>query len=60
MRASVQPAFVYQLDPNDVIVSVSDDWLAFARENGASELDADAVVGKSRRFLRTGHENGPG
>ena len=38
---------MYQLDPNDVIVSVSDDWLAFARENGASELDADAVVGKS-------------
>jgi hypothetical protein len=47
MRASVQPAFEYRLDPNDVIVSVSDDWLAFARENGAHELDADAVVGKS-------------
>ena len=47
MRASVQPAFEYQLDPHDVVVSVSDDWLAFARENGAGELNVDSVIGKS-------------
>ena len=47
MHASLRPAFDYELDPNDAIVSVSDDWLAFARENGASELDGDSVLGKS-------------
>ena len=47
MQASIHPVFEYQLDANDVLVSVSDDWLAFARENGASELVAESVVGKS-------------
>ena len=47
MRASTYPVFEYQIDSNDVLVLVSDDWLAFARENGASELDAKFIIGRS-------------
>lgn len=35
----------YQIDTRDRIVAIGDDWLAFARSNGASELTEEAVVG---------------
>lgn len=37
----------YAIDPQDVITSVCPLWLAFARENGASQLTREAVVGRS-------------
>jgi hypothetical protein len=39
------PRYRYSVDAQDVISSVSPNWLAFARENGAPELTAQAVVG---------------
>jgi hypothetical protein len=35
----------YQIDSQERIVAVGDDWLDFARGNGAPELTAEAVVG---------------
>lgn len=37
----------YAVDAADRLVWVDDWWLAFARENGAPELTADAVYGRS-------------
>ncbi len=37
----------YAVDASDRIVSVSQLWLAFARENGAPELSEQAVIGRS-------------
>lgn len=39
--------YCYSIDGADSVVSVSDTWLAFARENGAPELTRDFVVGES-------------
>jgi hypothetical protein len=47
MRTSALPAFEYHLDSHDLINWVSEDWLGFARENGATDLTADNVVGRS-------------
>jgi len=38
--------FDYSVDQNDTVVSVNDAWLAFARENRASELTRDHVLGQ--------------
>jgi hypothetical protein len=46
MVAAAQRTFDYQLDPQDTIEWVSEDWLAFARENGAAGLELKAVLGK--------------
>jgi hypothetical protein len=35
----------YAVDGNDVIVSLGDDWLRFARENAAAELSRESVIG---------------
>lgn len=37
--------FDYSIDGNDVIVSLGDEWLRFARENGARELSRESVIG---------------
>ena len=37
----------YRIDAADRIVAVSDNWLAFARRNGAPQLTPDAVLGRS-------------
>jgi hypothetical protein len=39
-------SFDYSIDRNDAIASVSDAWLEFARENRASELTRDFVLGQ--------------
>lgn len=42
----------YEIDSNDVIVSVGGDWDRFARANGAEELMHDAVIGHPlRRYV---------
>lgn len=40
-------AYAYAIDRDDIVSSVSDDWLEFARENRASSLTRDHVVGAS-------------
>lgn len=47
MVASSNPTYQYRLDEADVIVWVDRWWLAFAKENGAAELDEPAVLGHS-------------
>lgn len=42
-----QRRFVWTIDAADKIVRVNDDWLAFARENGAPRLTAASVLGQS-------------
>ena len=56
----------YRVDATDRINWVDSWWLAFARENGASELTADSVIGRSlwdfvsgadtRRLFKAIHE----
>ena len=46
MVAAARRTFGYRLDPHDAIEWVSEDWLAFARENGAAELEPNSVLGK--------------
>jgi hypothetical protein len=47
-----ETTFVYSIDADDAIASVSDPWLQFARVNGASELTRDYVVGQTLwRFI---------
>jgi hypothetical protein len=49
-----QRRFVWTIDAADKIVCVNDDWLAFARENGAPRLAAAAVLGQSLwRFIQS-------
>ena len=38
--------FAYSVDRDDAVASVSDDWLAFARDNRASELSREYVLGQ--------------
>lgn len=40
------PIYRYRVDGTDRIVWVDDWWLAFARENGAPDLDPTAVIGQ--------------
>jgi len=47
LGTSGQAVFEYRLSPDDAIAFVSDQWLAFARENGAGNLSAEAVLGRS-------------
>jgi hypothetical protein len=45
MRADVDPrVFLYVLDEADCVAYVNDEWLAFAQENGASQLTRDRVL----------------
>jgi hypothetical protein len=46
MHADV-PVYQYRVDAVDRLVWVDPWWLAFARENGASELTAETVLGQS-------------
>ena len=39
--------FIYRVDAQDRILSANDEWFAFARENGARELDHSTVIGQS-------------
>lgn len=39
--------YTYRIDPTDIITYVSKQWLRFAKENEASELTADHVLGQS-------------
>jgi hypothetical protein len=66
MIESSQQRFLYRVDANDLLVWVDSWWLAFARENGASELTEARVLGRSlwdyiaddgtRRLYREIHE----
>lgn len=38
--------FIHTVDADGNIAAVNDEWVEFARENGAPELDRDAVVGR--------------
>ena len=49
MLSQVQPVYQYYVDASDVIVSVDEWWLAFAKENNATELDETYVVGRQAR-----------
>lgn len=40
-----QTAYKYTIDAQDRIVRVDDNWLRFARDNGAPELTAERVIG---------------
>ncbi len=40
-------SFIWVIDDADKIVSVNDEWLAFAQENGAPQLTAAAVLNQS-------------
>ena len=44
--AHIQPVYQYRLNDADVIVDVDRWWLAFARENNASELNETSVIGR--------------
>lgn len=39
--------FIHRIDPNDTIISVNEEWLDFALENGAPQLTTEGVIGKS-------------
>jgi hypothetical protein len=39
--------FIYEVDASDLIVSLNDSWLKFAEDNNSSELNRNAVIGKS-------------
>jgi len=41
------PKYQYWLDASDAVVRVDEQWLAFARENGADELIEALVLGRS-------------
>ena len=69
MNAMVTPdlrRYRYRVDATDRINWVDSWWLAFARENGAPELTADSVIGRSlwdfvsgadtRRLFKAIHE----
>ena len=42
-----RPLVTYTLNADDLIESIGADWMAFAQENGASELTGESVVGRS-------------
>jgi hypothetical protein len=44
---AASPVFDYRLSADGVVLSLGDDWLRFARENGAPELTRDSVIGHS-------------
>lgn len=46
MVSPALPRYRYAVDAQDAIVSVSPQWLAFARENGAPHLTSEAVTGR--------------
>ena len=46
MVNSALSSYSYSLTPGDRIASVENRWLAFAQENGASELTRENVIGK--------------
>ncbi len=39
------PRYRYEVNAHDVITSVSPNWLAFAQENGATDLTEQVVLG---------------
>lgn len=45
LMATRRPTYSYQIDADDRITSVNADWLAFAAENNARNLDEQAVLG---------------
>ena len=47
MRGPRPASYDYAIGDRDQIISVSPDWIGFARENGAAGLDASAVLGRS-------------
>lgn len=52
MVSTTDRVFAYRVDADNIIESVTPDWLSFARENSASTLTVEAVVGRSLfRFL---------
>ena len=48
--------YSYSLAADDRIAAVNAEWLAFAQENGASELTQDAVLGKPLWSFVSGRE----
>ncbi len=52
-KSPKQSCFIWTIDAADKIVHVNDDWLTFARENGAPRLAAALVLGQSLwRFIQ--------
>jgi len=47
MNFKRQRVFSYRVDGEDRIDQVSSEWLDFARENDAPDLDSEAVIGQS-------------
>lgn len=48
--------FIHTIDASGKIAAVKDEWVAFARENGAPELVREAVVGRSIWEYMVGRE----
>ena len=46
MGSAENPACSYFIDADDVLVSVDEEWLAFAKENAAPELTRGRVIGR--------------
>jgi hypothetical protein len=46
MASPESPSFDYRIDGSDIIIALNDEWLAFARSNGAPELERDIVIGR--------------
>ena len=53
---STERVFVYSVDADNQLDSVSSDWLSFARENQASHLNADTVIDQPLFHFVTGWE----
>jgi hypothetical protein len=49
-------AFAYSIDAKDRVVALSDAWLEFARENRASELTRERVIGQPLWSFVSGRE----
>ena len=47
MSGTLRPIYSYQVDARDIMTSVNAEWLAFAAENNARELQESAVLGRS-------------
>lgn len=45
-KTPTRPTYIYRLDQDDRIISVNEAWKQFARENGAPELQENAVIGR--------------
>ncbi|NQU49755.1 MAG: hypothetical protein HQ519_13975 [Planctomycetes bacterium] len=52
----MKDVFSYRIDSEDKILAVSAEWLRFAKENMAADLEREFVVGRSLWQFITGDE----